>query len=340
MNVGSFLASIFSGPISDKYGYWAAFFVGLVFAVLTLINYLLYQYKFKPVIIDKLTREHAASISARSKWFGFLITLLFIPLISALMDHPAWNNTILIALGILGTVIVLMVAIKQPPNVRNKLLVFLILSIIAMAFWALYLLAPTVLPLFTERNIDRNLFSFVIPTASYSSLNPFFIITLGPILSIIWLRLSKKNITMSTPAKFAVGLILMGAGYLLLALGIRFHNPLGLIAMIWLVGSYFLQTVGELFVGPIGYSMVGTLVPKEQEGLMMGIWQLFTGVAGVFTDYLSTLTGGDNSVTNPLLTNPDYSHTFLLCGGITVVIGLFTLILAPHLNRFAFGASQ
>lgn len=336
MNVGSFFAMFFAGPISEKFGYWVAFFIGLFFALLTLINFLMFQYKFKPAKIDRLTSDHADKISAFSKWIGLIITIIFVPIIAELMAHPNWNNMTLIVLGIIGIIMVLYIAYKLEPQSRNKMLVFLILSIIGMAFWALYLLAPTVLPLFTERNIDRHLFSWLIPTASFSSLNPFFIITLGPILSYFWLRLSRKNIVMSTPGKFSVGLVLMGGGYLILSLGVYFHQPLGFIAMFWIIASYFLQTTGELFVGPIGYSMVGNFVPREHIGTMMGVWQLFTGVAGVFTDYLSKLinTGGDK-VTNPLVTNPSYSHTFSLCGGITLVIGILTFIVTPALKRMS-----
>lgn len=341
MNVGGFFASLLSGPISEKFGYHTAFFVGLFFAVLTLVNYLMYQYKFKPAKVDRITRDHANRISTGSKLTGFFIVLIFIPIISELMNHPAWNNITLILLGILSIIIVMAIACRQKPAIRKKMIVFLILSIISMGFWALYLLAPTVLPLFTERNINRQIFSWIIPTASYSSLDPFFIITVGPILSYLWIRLSKKNITMSTPAKFSAGMILMGSGYLILALGIVFHQPTGLIAMIWIIASYFLQTMGELFVGPIGFSMVGNYVPSEHIGLMMGIWQLFTGIAGVFTDYLSKLINtGDEKVTNPLITNHAYTHTFILCGSITLIVGLITLLLTPWLNKLGSGKTQ
>ena len=335
MNIGSFFASLLSGPLSEKYGYHTAFFVGLVFAVFTLINYLLHQYKFKPAKIDQLTRHHAAAISRPMKILGTIVTLLFIPIIALLMDFPQWNNTILISLGIVATLATLYFSKRYEAAVRRKILVFLLLCYVSLFFWALYLLVPTVLPLFTERNVDRHLLSWMIPTASFSSLNPFFIITIGPLLSLLWLRLQKKNIAMTPPGKFAIALLLMGAGYASLSLAIHFHNPLGLILAIWMVVSYFLQTVGELFIGPIGYAMVGALVPFELEGFMQGVWQLFTGISGVFTAYLASLTHrttGQN-VTNPLLTNHDFSYTFLLCGSITMCVGLLLALFVPRLRK-------
>lgn len=333
MNVGAFFASLFSGPISQYYGYWQAFLVGLVFAVLTLINYLMYQYKFKPKHFDKVTREHAASISTSSKWIGFGIALLLIPLVAELMNHAQLSNLILTCLGITGVIIIVTIALQQPEvEARNKLFTFLILTLVSLAFGTLYLLGPTVLPIFTERNVDRHLFSLLIPTASFSSLNPFFIVTLGPILSYLWIKLGKKNRDLSIPAKFASGLVMMGLGYLVLVVGIYFHTALGLVLMFWLVIGYFFQTMAELFINPIGFSMVGNLAPKQHEGLMMGLWQLASGVAGVFTDHLSKMIQVSDKAT-PMSTNPFYAHMFLLCGGVTAAIGLLTFTLVPWLKK-------
>lgn len=335
MNIGAFFASLFSGPISVKFGYHAAFFVGLFFAVLVLINYVLHQYKFRPAKIDKLTREHAEGISLGKKIAGTIILLSFIPLIATLMRFPQWNNTVLILLGISSTIFTIIIARRYEGIVRKRIYVFLLLCFISLFFWSLYLLAPTVLPLFTDRNVDRHFFSWIIPTASFSAINPFVIITAGPLFSILWMQLARRNITFSPAIKFSIGLALMGCGYLALALGIHYHNSLGFILGIWMVFSYFLQTIGELFVGPIGYSMIGSLVPFEQEGFMQGIWQLFTGVAGVWTDYLATLTHRHvpENVTNPLLTNHDFMFTFILCGSITVVVGILTSIVAPWIKH-------
>ena len=249
------------------------------------------------------------------------------------MDHAQWNNMILSSLGVLSAIIIITLACKQKTAAaRRKLFVFLFLNIAALAFWALYLLAPTVLPLFTERNVDRHFFSWMIPTASFSSLNPFFIITIGPLLSYLWLHLTKNNVNVSTPAKFAVGLVLMGAGYLVLTPGIHFHNAMGLVLMFWLVIAYFFQTVGELFLSPIGLSMVGSLCPREHEGLMMGVWQLTTGISGVFTEYLSRMVDTSKGI-SPAVTNPLYSHMFSRCGSVTVVVGIITFLMVPWLKR-------
>lgn len=336
MNIGAFFASLFAGPISVKYGYHAAFFVGLVFAIIMLINYLLHQYKFKPVKLDQLTRAHADAISTTRKIIGTGIAVLFIPLIALLMDFPKSNNYVLISLGVLCTISVFVMARKYTADVRKKIYMFLALCFVALFFFSLYLLSPTVLPIFLEQNVNRHFFSYTIPAASFLSLNPFFIITCGPLLSILWMRLSRRHISVTPPEKFSIGLMLMGAGFMVLSLGIYFHNPVGLIAGLWIVLSYLLQTVAELFISPIGYAMIGSLVPFELEGYMQGVWQLFTGIAGVWTDYLATLTHRTvaETVTNPLLTNHDFSSTFLLCGGITLVAGIITGFAAPKLKKY------
>ena len=107
----------------------------------------------------------------------------------------------------------------------------------------------------------------------------------------------------------------------------------GNISSWWIVLSYFFQTVGELFVGPIGFSMVGELVPPRLEGLMMGIWQLAAGVAGAISQYMADMTATPTSLGSAVATDPVYSHAFFVFGLVTVLIGALTFALVPYLKR-------
>lgn len=335
MNIGSFLATIAAGPIADRFGYWAAFLIGLIFAIVALINYLIYQFQFKPKKLTALTRAHCDRISLGEKIIGIIIILLAIPCLSKLIQYPQWNNFVLTGLG--SFCLLLMIAItwrQKNTNARNRMLIFIFLNIASLVFWALYLLMPTIMPIFTERNIDRTILHHVIPTASFFASNPLLIVFLGPLFSVLWLHLAKRGIQPSAANKFAIGFVLMALGYLLLGFGTHHANAFGLVAWQWLIFSYFLQTSGELFVAPIGLAMVGTLAPRQFEGLMMGVWQLSTGVAGVFTDYLSKQVNFDDKTANiPTLTNPHYSHLFYCCGSLMMATAIITILLLPSLNR-------
>lgn len=335
MNVGSLFASMIAGAVSQYYSYHLVLLIGVIFSFLTLIFYFIFQPK-KTIVTE--------TPSIISKIMGILIIIIFIPIVMILLDHVKWNNTLLISLGTIIIISLSFIALRNKTReIRKKLLLFLLLSILSIFFWSLYLLAPTILPIFTERNVDRSIFDIIIPAASFSVLNPFFIIILGPLTGWLWLRLAKSNRKISILGKFSLGLLLMGIGYLILAIGILAHNQSGYIFWGWIVLSYFSQTLGELCIGPIGYAMVGELIPPKQEGLMMGVWQLMSGVAGVLTNYFSNFIGKTNN-TSPLITNHVYFSTFLLCGGIVVFAGvlavsikwLFIIIKRNSDSKFSF----
>ena len=323
MNIGSLFASIISGYVSQNYGYHLVLIIGLVFCCFTFISYGIFSYKIKKHIIDS-PNFHLA-IKPHFKVYGIFLILIFIPVITVLLKYAFWNNIILISLAIIIFLYLIITAFNQQKDTRKKVLLFLLLSVLSILFWALYLLAPTVLPLFTEQNVNRNIFSTIIPAASFSSLNPFFIIILGPLTGWLWFKLGNAGKKITTVQKFSFGLLLMGMGYLILGTGILNQNSFGYIFCGWIVISYFLQTLGELCVGPIGYAMIGDLAPANQEGIMMGVWQLMSGIAGVLTNYLSHFLGKINS-SSPLITNHLYLSTFLTCGSIVIVVGLLTLI--------------
>ncbi len=212
-------------------------------------------------------------------------------------------------------------------------MVFWILLVVGVMFWALYMLAPSALNIFVDRNVNRTILGHVIPTVTVQSLNPFFIMTLGPLLSLFWLHSTKHKLLFSAPAKFALGILLMGVGYLVIVPGIMSASTAGMVAIVWIVLSYLLQTVGELFVGPVGFAMVGDLVPPRMEGVMMGVWQLSTGVAGALSDYLANLTVAPENVTQPVQTNPIFAHSFLQFGLMAVGVGLLTMLMTPKLAK-------
>jgi POT family proton-dependent oligopeptide transporter len=342
MNIGSFIATMVAGPISERYGYWLAFLIGLIFAVLALVNYLIFQYQFKPKKITALTRAHADKIHFKDKCLGILIVLVTIPALAYLIQMPQWNNFVLGFLGAFCLLLMMAIVLRQKdPLAKKRMTIFIFLNVASLMFWALYLLMPTVMPLFTERNVNREILQHMVPTATFFASNPLLIMFLGPLFSMIWLRLSKQGKTFSAASKFSLGFVLMAVGYLALALGVARHNALGLMAWQWLILSYFLQTSGELFVAPIGLAMVGTLAPREFEGLMMGIWQLSTGVAGVLTNALSKLVNfDDKTALLPKLTMPAYQHLFILCGSLMLGVALITLCLLPYLNKLNKGSYE
>ena len=174
---------------------------------------------------------------------------------------------------------------------RNKMFAALILIVVSMFFWAFFEQAGSSINMFTERNVDRTMFGTEIATPIFQSVNPGFIVLLAPLFSLLWIRLAQKDMEPSTPVKFGLGIIILGLGFGSLWWGAQ-NGENGLAAMRWLILGYFLHTVGELCVSPIGLSMITKLSPKRITALMMGTWFLGTALAQYVAGLIAMLTGG------------------------------------------------
>ncbi len=139
-----------------------------------------------------------------------------------------------------------------------------------------------------------------VPASWFGTLNSFFIISLAPLFSMMWVRLAGTSINPSGPIKLAIGLFLLGIGFGALVVGAS-TIPAGAqtasVSMIWLVLAYFFHTVGELCLSPVGLSLVNKLSPMRLMALMFGIWYIanfvanFTGgMIGSYIDDISKAT--------------------------------------------------
>ncbi len=331
MNLGSFIASALSGTMQKYLGFQMSFIIGGLVTIIMLFYFGYYQKLFKETW-ELDTESIRKAPSFKKRLFGIILVIIGIPITMLLVKYADFNNILLLFVGCLSGGLVLYYAFQEQGNARKKLYVFLAMNIIGVFFWALYSLSPSALMIFIEHNVNKDLFGWLMPTATASAFNPFFIIALGPLLSILWMYLGRRNINVAVATKFGLGTSLMGIGFLVLIIGIHFHNPQGQTNLWWIILSYFFQTAGELFVGPIGYAMVGELVPQRIEGLMMGVWQLAAGVAGASSEFLAILTSSPTHSINPLVTNPNYSTAFAWFGGITLAVGLGTILAAIWLH--------
>jgi POT family proton-dependent oligopeptide transporter len=132
---------------------------------------------------------------------------------------------------------------------------------------------------------------FEVPATWFQSVNSGFIVLLSPFFAAMWMSLGRRGVDFSSPAKFALGLFLAGIGFLMMIWAANLilrGGPGTLVSPWWLVGSYFFQTLGELFLSPVGLSSMTKLSPRKYVGQMMGIWFLATAVGNL----IAGLAGG------------------------------------------------
>jgi proton-dependent oligopeptide transporter, POT family len=174
---------------------------------------------------------------------------------------------------------------------KKRVGVIFVLFFFAAIFWAAFEQAPTSLNLFARDFTDRQFGGFEVPASWFQSVNSLFIVLLAPFFAALWVTLGRRGIDVSSPAKFAAGLFLAGIGFLMMiwAANLILEGGAGVrVSPWWLVGSYFFQTLGEMFLSPVGLSSMTKLSPRKYVGQMMGIWFLATALGNL----IAGLAGG------------------------------------------------
>jgi POT family proton-dependent oligopeptide transporter len=167
-----------------------------------------------------------------------------------------------------------------------------VLFLFAAVFWSGFEQAPSSLNLFAKDFTDRNLFGFQVPFEWLQVVNSLFVVTLAPVFAWLWTSLANRGITPSSPAKFSAGLFFAGLGFLIMVPPVRAVVASGgalKVSMLWLTGSYILQTIGELSLSPVGLSSMTKLAPNKFSGQMMGIWFLAASLGNL----IAGIVGGD-----------------------------------------------
>lgn len=330
-NIGFLVSPVVAGFVSVKNTH-LVFVIG---AINVMMGLLIFAY-----CIKKIEAQCRFSIApqvhyALPKRIGVLIVLLLTMALGAflLLGQENFDNKLLPALILFVIVGLLVSAHRKNRASRLKIFAFLVLCILSIAFWALYMLAPSFLTIFIAQNINRHVLGFDLPPSSYYALDALFVILLGFFFSWLWEYCARRKKDVSLPAKFASSLLAMGLSYLILAAGIVFaDSATHLVNSLWVVLAYVFIAVGELLISPIALAMVGVLMPKGQEGLGMGIWQTFMGfaaiVSGFLANWVNTPEQGSAALTNPL-----YFGAFLKMGFCTVGIGVVILLLVPRIRR-------
>ena len=326
VNIGAFASLMLSGFITKQWGYQASFLLSAILFLISLLTLLmnLRSYAF----INQLPSEKHHTIYKQLA--GLLLLILLSICVAFFLDDMQYNPKTLWLVGIIALILICRIWQQTPQSEQKKLRTLVIITAFSLFFWSLYALEPSLLMLFIKRNVNRSIDGFMIPAAEFYSLNPLFIILLGGIFSMVWLKFDKHRF-MPLPYKFATGIALAGVAFLLLASSTYFADDNGLINMAWVVAAYALLSAAELFISPIGLSMIGNLSPKQHEGILMGIWFLSNGIGCSFSAYLSDITIAPHHMTNPLMTNTLYGYRFCEFGLMGLFLAMILALLAPKL---------
>ncbi len=247
------------------------------------------------------------------------IALLMTGIVQVNPQALAEKATVLIA-AVAGLYFFILLTFGDLTTVEKKRVVVIIILFLASAmFWAGFEQAGSSLNLFAERYTDRMIGSFEIPAGWFQTLNPTFIILLAPVYSALWVGLARRQLDPSTPAKFAIGLVLLGVGFAIMIGAAELVVAGNKVLPTWLIFTFLLHTMGELALSPVGLSAMTKLAPKRYCGQMMGIWFVSSALGLIVAGILAGEFRADSIDTMPAL----YLQIVLTTAGSGLLLAVF-----------------
>ncbi len=318
INLGAFLAPLIVGYVGETINWHYGFAIAGFGMLAGLIQLYIGQ--------NKIIKEDISSQSKKlnpADWgIITLVSLINLPLILVILELNQIINDFFFEILAILIILIFFYFItkkKQLLTVKKdiKRIAYIgILSIFVIFFWVGFEQAGGSLTLFANNSVDRNFLGFVIPASFFQSINPLIIILIGPMIANFWLSVDRSKNKINTSQKMGLGLLLLASGFFLIMLVNNASETS--ISLWWLVGVYFLHTMGELCLSPIGLSMVSKVSPKKIASLMMGFWFLSSAVANFTAGKLPAILESNNLDLFTFL-----SVSSLLAGLVLILISSF-----------------
>jgi len=357
INMGAFFSPLICGSLAENIDWRWGFFAAGVGMIISLITFEALKNKYivtadgepiglkpkkqevvKPTsdegTMPELSKE-SMSPTRIAIWLGVYVALWYV-----FLEYVFPG--VIISAGIFATSIAASGFVITDPTLskveRERIIAIYIVAFFVIFFWSAFEQAGASLTVFADKQTDRTLFGWEMPASWFQSFNPLFIIGFAPLLAIVWEKLGAKKMEPASPLKQAMGLGLLSLGFLVIAMGVKGVDVNVKVSMFWLVGMYLLHTFGELFLSPIGLSMVARLAPLRLASLLMGIWFMSNAMSNDFAGVLSALYPEGGKATHLLgyaIENMyDFFMVFVVMAG---VAGVVLFLISKSLLRLMHG---
>jgi POT family proton-dependent oligopeptide transporter len=345
INLGSLLASVTVGFIGIVYGWAWGFGLAGVGMFAGLLTFLFFQHwlegKAEPPNPAKLKEKVLGPINVEIACYLAGLAIVGVSILAVM--NPQYSG------GVLGPIGVIMVALMVGYAVfftkgqeRGQMLAATYFILAQIPFWALFEQAGSSLNLFTDSFVDRSMLGVQVPTPIFQGLNAGFIIILAPILAWLWVFLAKRRWNPSTPVKFALGVFMAGLGFYVLVGGIQLSGS-ALVPVYFIFAIYWIHTLGELMLSPVGLSAVTKLAPARVVGMTMGAWFLFSGLSNYLSGVIASFTGAETiggQITDREAALAGYADVYSQVGLIAMGIAVGMLIISPLIKRMMGDAAK
>lgn len=342
VNLGAFIGPMVCSALGEKLGWrwgFSAAGIGMVFGLI--------QFRWSRHLLGD-AGELAVSTDRRALR-GRWVVLGCVLVAMVAMGAALWNGWLQIdpkvlaartagvitgvgAVYFLWAAVEIRIAAKGGPEGAvelRRLGVIAVLFAASALFWSGFEQVGSSLSLFAERFTDRMVLGWQVPAGWFQSVNALFVILLAPLMAGLWTAWDRRGGGPGLAAKVAWSLVLLGAGFLVAAWAARRADASGTVGPLWLVTVYFIHTVGELCLSPVGLSAVTKLAPQRLAGQMMGVWFVGSALGNVLAGMLAGEVAGEGT----LVMAARFMEVVRTAGIAAVVM----LILVRPLNRWMGG---
>ncbi len=240
-----------------------------------------------------------------------------------------------IASLIIGGALILGVIVQQfiskASDERDRIFAAMFLILGSVLFWALFEQAGSSLNLFTDRHVDREIFGWLMPTTWFQSLNAIYIVVLAPVFAWIWIQMGKRGIEPSAPAKFGMGIVQLGIGFLVLVAGAKAGGG-AMVPVIFIFLIYLFHTTGELCLSPVGLSAMNRLTPANMASLIMGSWFFASATGNFVAGKISEATGSE-AASGEGAGKQIVLDVYTDIGWVAIGVGVAVFIIAPLIKK-------
>ncbi|MBK3629035.1 oligopeptide:H+ symporter [Streptomyces asoensis] len=298
INLGAFAAPLVIGTIGENVSWHLGFALAALGMALGLGQFLLGSRHLadRSSVVPKPLSAQEKSSTLRKAAIWAVVALVFYAIVGFSGHYTL--NWLLVPLTLLGVIIPVLVLtrIKRDKELdraeQSSMSAYIWFFVAAAVFWMIYDQGGSTLSIFADSSAENTVFGWEFPVSWYQSVNPVLIMALAPVFAWVWLALNRRGKEPSTVVKFASGLVLVGASFFLFLAPLSIAEGGHKAAAMWLVAIYFVQTVGELLLSPVGLSVTTKMAPAKYASQMMGVWFLAV-TAGDATTGLLSIAGVD-----------------------------------------------
>ena len=334
INIGGFLGGILCIYLGKYYSWSWCFLASAIVMIIGLTTFLLTKKHLGP-IGDSPLLNLADSKRKTREIAVYVCSLLSIPFIFIMVKNTDYTDYFMYTIGVIAVSYFVFEVLKLGQiNLQKKLIAAFAFIFFYFLFNAIYEQSGGSLSLFAKDNLSYDLLGFTIdPNAVNNSSNTLFVIILSPVIGLLWLWLAKKRLEPNTLIKFGIGFLFLSASFYIFYYTRFFANAKGITSLNVFTFAYFITTIGELCLGPIGMSIITKLAPKKLFGMMMGLWFLASAFGQLAAGKLGAEISRSNQGGTLVTKLQSYTEGYYQLALYSLIAGLILIAISPFIKK-------